>query len=83
MFWKVGFPAYSYQLIVTFGFQDGVALPTTEKTLPFGGEVWSIFQLVTYELAINLQGNCTPLIIGSLVVTIEKEIFLCFFTRIS
>ena len=24
---------------LSFGVQDGVALPTTEKTLPFGGEV--------------------------------------------
>jgi hypothetical protein len=55
-----------------------VALPTTEKTLPFGGEVWFIFQLINFELAINLQGKCTPLIIGSLIVTIGKEIFLCF-----
>lgn len=33
------FVSCDYVPFVVFGIQDGVALPTTQKTLPFGGEV--------------------------------------------
>lgn len=49
-----------------------MALPTTEKTLPFGGEVWLILQLITSKFTVNIHGKYTPLFIVSLVVTIEK-----------
>lgn len=45
----LGLHSYLNLLHVSFGVQDGVALPNTEKTLPFGGEVWILvyLQLIT------------------------------------
>lgn len=41
------FFSYDNLPLVSFGIQDGVALPTTGKTLPFGGEVGFVFKFIT------------------------------------
>lgn len=55
----LGVSSFNDQFLVPFAVQDGVALPTTGKTLPFGGEVSTAIELiVNSELAVRTQRQC-------------------------